>query len=691
VKRLLAVLIFCAFASSLAPVRADEGMWTFDTFPSAKVAKAYGFTPSAAFLAHVEKSSLRIAGGCSASFISPHGLVMTNHHCVVGCVGQLSTPEKNYVETGFYAKAGDGEIKCPGFELDQLSSIEDVTKTVRNATVGKSGRALIDALQAVEAKLSSSCGTSESVRCDVVSLYHGGIYKLYHYTRFDDVRLVFAPEYGVAQFGGDPDNFNFPRYDFDIGLVRAYVDGKPAVTPDYLKWSPDGSKAGDLVFVSGNPGSTQRLLTTAQLAYIRDVSDPHILPQLSEYRGLLEQYQTEGPEQLRETKETLFYIENSYKAITGQEQALLDPTFFARKVSEEAALRAAVAKNPALQKSVGGDWDALAVVQKRKAQLANRYAYIAQGIRYSSLFGYARSLVRYPVEKAKPDGERLPEFSQANLVTFEKRLEVPVPYYPGPEELGLNFWAKKMREDLGTDDPFVKQVLGTKSPAAWAHDLVTGSKLGDASVRKALFDGGQAAIDASQDPMIRLAASIDAQSRAERKIYEDEVSAPETRLGEAIARARFAIFGTSRDPDATFTARLSYGEVKGFTDGSGKAVVPYTTIGGLYDRATGSDPYVLPASWLTAKPTLDLTTPMNLSTTNDIIGGNSGSPLIDKQGDVVGLIFDGNIFSLGGAFGYDASNNRAVAVDSRALLTALTKVYHADRIVSEIGAPAATP
>jgi hypothetical protein len=451
-----------------------------------------------------------------------------------------------------------------------------------------------------------------------------------------------------------------------------------------LRWSPAGSQAGDLVFVSGNPGSTQRLLTTAQLAYIRDTSDPSTLPELAEYRGLLEQYQTEGAEQLRETKETLFYIENDYKAITGEEQALLDPVFFARKVSEERALRAAVAKNPALQKSVGGDWDALAAVQKRKAQLRNRYRYIAQGIFFSDLFGYARELVRYPVEKKKPDGQRLPEFSQARLVTFEKQLELPVPFYPGPEELGLNFWAKKMREDLGADDPFVKQVLGTKSPAIWAHDLVTGSKLGDASVRKALFDGGQAAIDASQDPMIRLAASIDAQSRAERKLYEDEVSAPEARLGEAIARARFAILGTSVDPDATFTARLSYGAVKGFVDGNGRNVAPYTTIGGLFDRATGSDPYVLPASWLAAKPDLDLATPMNLSTTNDIIGGNSGSPLIDKNGAVVGLIFDGNIFSLGGAFGYDATVNRAVAVDSRALLAGLKTVYHADRVVNEI-------
>jgi Peptidase S46 len=686
VKKFLAALALGAFMAVCSPVRADEGMWTFDAFPSAKVAAEYGFTPSAAFLDHIRKSSLRIAGGCSASFVSPQGLVMTNHHCAVDCVEQLSTPEKNYVDNGFYAKTNEDEPKCPGFELDRLDSIDDVTATIRAATAQKTGRALIDAMQGAEAKLSSSCGTSEAVRCDVVSLYRGGVYKLYHYGRFTDVRLAFAPEFGVAQFGGDPDNFNFPRYDFDVTFLRAYVDGKPATTPDYLQWSPSGSKAGDLVFVSGNPGSTQRLLTVSQLAYIRDHQLPRLLPELSEYRGLLEQYQTEGPEQLRQTKDALFFLENDYKAQYGQEAALLDPAFFATKVAQESAFRAGVAKIPALQASIGGDWDKLAAVEQRRAALAARSNYVGQGIFFSDLFGYARTLVRYPAEKAKPNGERLPEFSDARLVTLPQQLLAPVPIYPGPEELGLNFWAKKMREDLGADDPFVKQVLGTKSPAQWAHDLVTGTKLADPAVRKALFDGGQAAIDASQDPMIVFAASIDAEARAVRKNYEDEVSAPESQLSEAIARARFAILGTSVDPDATFTARLSYGAVKGFVDGNGNAVAPYTTIGGLFNRGTGSDPYILPPAWLAAKGSLDLSTPMNLTTTNDIIGGNSGSPLIDKNGAVVGLIFDGNIFSLGGAYGYDPRVNRSVAVDSRALMAGLRTVYHADRLVTEIGA-----
>jgi hypothetical protein len=398
---------------------------------------------------------------------------------------------------------------------------------------------------------------------------------------------------------------------------------------------------------------------------------------------LLEQYQTEGDEQARETRETLFFIENTYKDLYGEEQALQDPVFFNKKVAEERAFRAAVARRPNLERAVGSDWNKLAAVERRRAELATRSNYVSQGP-YSQLFSWARTLVRYPVEKGKPEALRLPEYSDAALVTLPQELLAPIPTYPGPEELTFGFWAKKMREDLGADDPFVKQVLGTKSPQAWAHDLIAGTKLGDPAVRKALFDGGADAVNASQDPMIRFVASIDDQARAVRKQYENEVTAPETALSEAIARARFAVYGTSVYPDATFTARLNYGTVKGFTDANGDYVTPYTTMAGLFGRATGSDPYVLPQSWLDAKPSLDLATPMNLSSTNDIIGGNSGSPLIDRKGEVVGLIFDGNIFSLGADFGYDGVKDRAVAVDSRALLAGLRTVYHADRIVAEI-------
>ncbi len=684
-KNFAAAVLAIAVLGSATAARADEGMWTFDAFPSAKVAAAYKFSPSQAWLDHVRKSSVRIAGGCSASFVSPTGLVMTNHHCAVECVEQLSTPTQNFVQTGFYAKRAADEVKCPGFELDRLDSIEDVTDRYNAATTGKSGRALIDARQAIDAELTGSCGKSEAIRCDVVSLYHGGIYKLYHYKRFTDVRLAFAPEFGVAQFGGDPDNFNFPRYDYDVSFLRAYENGAPAATPDYLHWSKNGSKAGDLAFVSGNPGSTQRLLTVSQLEYIRDIQNPRTLPQISELRGILEQYQTEGAEQTRETNETLFFIENYYKATFGEQQALQDPSFFATKVAEEAALRAEIAKRPDLEKTVGADFDKLAEVEQKKAELSYRSAYIAGGP-YSQLFGWARTLVRLPVEKAKPNGTRLPQYTDSALVTLPQELLAPIPIFTGPEELTMNFWAKKMREDLGTDDPFVKKVLGKKSPAQWAHDLIAGTKLADPAVRKALYDGGAAAIAASDDTMIRFVASIDPESREMRKLYEDEVTAPETHLGEEISRARFAIYGTSTYPDATFTLRLSYGTVKGFTDANGNAVIPYTTIGGLFARATGSPPYELPATWLAAQSSLDPATPMNFATTNDIIGGNSGSPVIDRNGNLIGLIFDGNIFSLGGSFGYQASVNRAVAVDSRALLAGLRQVYHADRLAQEIAA-----
>lgn len=502
-RNLAAFSLFAVALATTAPVRADEGMWTFDAFPTAKVATTYGFTPSKAFLDHVRASSARIAGGCSSSFVSPSGLAMTNHHCVVECVGQLSTAKRDFVQTGFYAKKTEDEVKCPGFELDRLDRIEDVSATVRAATMGREGRSLIDARQAVYARLSSSCDKDDAIRCDVVDLYHGGEYKLYHYRRYTDVRLAFAPEYAVAQFGGDPDNFNFPRFDFDIGLVRAYDKGVPARTPEYLHWSPNGSKPGDLVFVSGNPGSTERLLTVSQLAYLRDRSNPQQLSEISEYRGILEQYQTEGAEQRRQTNETLFGYENYYKALTGEEQALLDPVFFGRKVAEEAALRRAFAENSALAKRIAADYATIARAQQTRARLANRESIIVNGPPLA-IAGWALQLVQLPAERAKPSEERLPEYSDANVVTLREELLAPVPTYPGPDEISLAFFAKKARETLGTDDPFIKKLLGQKSPAAWAHDIVAGTKLGDVEVRKALYDGGQAAIDARfDDPSAR--------------------------------------------------------------------------------------------------------------------------------------------------------------------------------------------
>jgi hypothetical protein len=682
---LLAGFLLVGLALFTQLMQAEEGMWTFDNFPSKTVGEKYGFTPSQAWLDHVRLASLRIAGGCSASFISPEGLVMTNHHCVVECVEQISTPKDNFVDDGFVAKTQAEERKCPAFELDQLVEIRDVTREVQGAIAGKAGHDANRALHAKEAELQQTCGSDAGVRCDVVSLYHGGVYDLYRYKRYTDVRLVFAPEYGVAQFGGDPDNFNFPRFDFDIGLLRAYEGGKPAASPEYLRWSANGSKDGELVFVSGNPGGTSRQLTNAQLAFERDTYFPARMPYLAEYRGLLEEFRTRGPEQAREVNEELFFVENSFKANIGRQGALLDPQFFATKAQEEQKLRAATAADPKLAGDVSA-WDDIAKIQQLRTQLFVRNAALGNRMFRSGLLGDAMTLVRAATERTKPNAERLPEFTDQALVHVQQALSAPVPVYKDIEELNLTFLFSAIRRDLGTDDAFVRKMLGKESPEQLAHRLVSGTRLEDPKLREELYKGGKSAVAASTDPMIRFAASINDDLLTVRKDYEARVDAPTRAAAERIAKARFAVYGTSVDPDATFTLRLSYGTVKGFEDGEGKVVQPYTAMGGLFERATGAPPYKLPESWLKAKASLNPSLPMNLSTTNDIIGGNSGSPLIDKDAKVIGLIFDGNIFSLGGDYGYDAKQNRAVAVDSHALLEGLQKVYHLNRVVEEIEA-----
>jgi hypothetical protein len=677
-----ALLVGSMFAQA---ARADEGMWTFDNFPSQTVGTKYGFTPSQKWLDHVRLSSLRIAGGCSASFISPNGLVMTNHHCVVECLDDLSTAREHFEETGFSAKTPAEEKKCPNFELDQLVEIRDVTKDVLGVLSGKTGDAANQALNAKRAELEQSCGADASVRCDIVSLYHGGIYDLYRYKRYNDVRLVFAPEFSVAQFGGDPDNFNFPRFDYDISLVRAYEGDKPAVSPEYLHWSANGTKDGDLVFVSGNPGGTFRQLTNAQLAFERDTLYPNSIPEVAERRGELEEFVKRGPEQAREADDKLFFLENGFKVYFGRQQALLDPQFFETKVQEEKKLRAATAADPKLAGYVSA-WEEIAKVQQVRSHLYERNALLTGRYWRGGLLADAVTLVRAAAERNKPNGDRLPEYTEKALVNVQQQLGARVPVYKDLEELELSFLLTIIRRDLGADDGFVRKMLGKESPEQLAHRLVTGTHLEDAKIREALYSGGQKAVEASNDPMIRFAAAINDDLLAVRKEYEARVDAPTRAAAEKIAKARFAVYGTGVDPDATFTLRLSYGTVKGFEDAEGKFVEPYTNIGGLFDRATGATPYDLPESWLKAKGALNLSAPMNVSTTNDTTGGNSGSPVIDKDANVVGLLFDGNIFSLGGDYGFDAAKNRSVAVDSRGLLEGMRKVYHIDRIVDEITA-----
>jgi len=680
-KRLIAIGLLAACAGI---ARADEGMWTFDNFPSGKVKQKYGFGPDSEWLDHVRLSSVRLGSGCSGSIVSDGGLVMTNHHCARSCIGQISTPENDRMAGGFFAGTPADEIRCPEMEIDRLLEIADVTERVNAATKGLSDRQYNEARKAEMSRIEKECATSDANRCEVVSLYHGGLYHLYKYRRFQDVRLVFAPEAAIAHFGGDPDNFMFPRYSLDVSFLRIYDEGAPASTAHYLRWSPSGAKEGDLTFVSGNPGSTSRLYTVAELEYERDVAVPRRLLRLAEMRGMYTQFQERGPEQKRISMSSLLGVENSVKGLKGRHEALLDRALFASKVAAERALRARVEADSSLKKSCGGAWDAIAGAVEEKRKIQRRYdAVESRGNLGSTLMGFARTLVRLAGELPKPNEKRLREYADSNLPAVRQKLFSAAPIYDELEILKLAFALTKLREDLGPDDPLVKKVLGKESPRDLAGALVRGTRLKDVAVRRQMFEDGKVAVEASDDPMIRLSLLIDPDARDVRKKYEDEIESVLKKNGERIARAEFEIHGSGTYPDATFTLRLSYGQVKGFEQ-DGKQVTPVTTLAGLFDRNTGREPFLLPASWLSARGSLAMDTPMNFCTDNDIIGGNSGSPVLDREGRVTGLIFDGNIQSLGGNYWFDESVNRAVAVHSAVLMMALDKVYNAGRIRDEI-------
>ena len=688
-NRLLSPALLVVLFASPA-VRAEEGMWTFDNFPSATVQKKFGFSPDKAWLDHVRLSSVRLALGCSGSFVSPDGLVMTNHHCARRCIRDLSTPQQDLNANGFYAKTQAEERTCPRMEINQLIGMQDVTARVQGATRGLSDREFLRAQRAEFARIEKACQTSEQLRCEVVTLYHGGQYQLYTYKRWKkDVRLVFAPEEAIAFFGGDPDNFNFPRYDLDVSFLRVYEDGKPLQTPEYFKWSDAGARDGELTFVSGNPGHTSRLLTVAQLVSQRDVMIPLKLERLAQERGWVEQFAQRNAEARRISRDTLFGVENSYKGWFGRRDALNDPAFFAGKVKAEQALRARVAKIPALQKEVGGAWDAIAKATQAEEKLERETTWIRSENKYfSELFGIARNLVQGVAEKQKPDVDRFREFTDARLPATELLLFSKAPIYPEFEIEQLTLGLTKMREELGADHPYVKKVLGKDSPRQLATRLIQGTKLADVTLRRSLWNGGPAAVAASDDPMIAFVRGLDAEMRLARKNFEDQVESVVRKNSELIAKARFQLEGTSNYPDATFTARLSYGSVRGWTREDGVQVPPFTDFAGAFRRATGEPPFDLPGSWTKAKDRLNLATPLNLVTTNDIIGGNSGSPLINRNAQIVGLVFDGNLPSLGGDYGFDIRNNRTVAVDSRGLTEALRVIYAADRLVQEIQPPA---
>jgi hypothetical protein len=688
-KRMYGLVLTGLLVAGVGSAVADEGMWTLDHLPVKQMQQRYGFTPSEQWIDLVQHAALRLAEGCSGSFVSANGLVMTNHHCANSCLSQLSKGHEDYMSNGYIALKQEDEPKCPDVELNQLESITDVTTQVNAATAGKSGAERVKAERAIDSKLEQSCvnGDAKTWRCDVITLYNGGRYALYKYRRYQDVRLVFAPEQSIAFFGGDPDNFNFPRYDLDVTFFRAYVDGKPANTPKFFKFSTQGPKEGELTFVVGNPGSTQRGIPWTQLATMRDVRLVPFFGFLSELRGVLWQYGRAGAEQTKEAQDLRFGLENTIKVFNGWLQTLADEDFIEQKKKQDASLRDWMAATPERRAKYGDPWAELERAQQRSKDLRVRYDMLEGGAgfagRFAELFADARTLVRVAAERSKPDGERLPQFREANLPAVQQTLESDVPIYPQYEQTLLSWSLEKFRQTLGADDPTVHEVLGKQSPDELAQHLVSGTKLADPAVRKQLWDGGEKAIEASNDPMIALARQIDPESRKTRKEYEDEVTAPTDKADETIAKARFDRDGMSSYPDATFTLRLSYGKVVGWNE-NGKPVPPFTHFDGLYKRATGADPFKLPESWVKAQGKLDLSTPMDFVTDNDIIGGNSGSAVIDRQGHAVGLIFDGNIHSLGGDFVYDGSNNRAVAVDTAALVEAVRKVYNLPRLADEL-------
>jgi hypothetical protein len=683
-KRLYLLLLF----GIAPPAVADEGMWTFDNFPKATVKQKYGVDIDDPWLSRLQRSITRLEGGCTGSFASPDGLMLTNHHCAMGCISELSSASDNLVENGFNAGGRAGERKCPGNLVSVLVGIEDITAQMNAATAGLPDAKANEVRKQTLSRLESACTASKNKggasACESVTLYQGGQYFLYKYKRYDDVRLVFAPEQAIAAFGGDPDNFNFPRWSLDFSLMRVYENGKPARTPDYLRWRPEGPRAGDPVFVPGHPGSTSRLLTLEQLKFNRSVTFPQYIARNSELRGRMIEWGKTGDEPQRIVQENLLGLENSLKVYRGLQSALLDDRLMDFKTTRERELRERVSNDAKLAQQTGGAWDDVGKAQARYREIYDRYLYLESGTGFNTdLFFYARLLVRGAAERARPNEQRLREYADSNLPKMSAGLLAATPIYPEFETLTFAFSLDKMREVLGPDDDIVRRVLGKESPESLASQLVRDTKLANPAVRKALWDGGAAAVEASQDPMIALARSIDGDSRALRKVYEDEVQARVVASQEKIAKARFAAFGTNVYPDATFTLRLSYGDVRSWTE-KGQPIEPFTKLSRLYERTTGQAPFSLPQRWLDARSKLDPNMPFNYATTNDIVGGNSGSPAVDAQGRLVGLLFDGNIHSIAGSYWYDETLNRAVAVHPGIILTALREVYGATALANEI-------
>ena len=688
-KRILWLLPLTLVTAMLHPnpLSADEGLWLFNNPPKKHLKEKHSFDAPPEWYEHLQKGSVRFNSGGSGSFVSADGLVMTNHHVGLGALQKLSSKDKDYVKDGFYAKTLADEYKAVDEELNVLMEIVDVTKEVKAAVTAemKADKAF-EARRAVIAKIEAESEKKTGLRSNVVTLYQGGQYHLYRFKRYTDVRLVFAPEQQIAFYGGDPDNFAFPRYDLDVCFFRVYENDKPAKIEHYLKWSKDGVKADELVFVSGHPGHTDRLNTVADLQYLRDFGYPFIMQRLNRLEVMLSIYSQRGEEYERQAKDLLFGVANSRKARDGGLAGLQDPALMMKKIAQEKALRAAVAKRDDL-KDVADAWDVIAKIQTVRKANIKRFNMLEGGVGFnSSLFGIARTLVRAADELPKPNEERLSEFGDSDKRSLEFKLFSKRPLYKEFELAKLADSIAWMCEILGYNDPLVQKVLNGKSPRERAAELINGSTLWDVAERKKLYEGGKKAIDGSKDSMILLAKMVDAESRKVRKVLENQLEEPKKQAYDKIARAKFAVEGTDAYPDATFTLRLSFGTCKGYVENGVK--IPFeTTYEGLYEKAKAQNNkgvFELPQRWIDRKAKLNLKTPFNFVCTADIIGGNSGSPVVNRAGEVVGLIFDGNIQSLVWDFVFTDEQARAVAVSSQAIPEALRAIYDADPLAEEL-------
>jgi len=665
---------------------ADEGLWLFNMPPAQILKEKYNFVTTPEWLDHIRLSSIQFPGG-SGSFISPDGLVLTNHHIGRSAIQQLSTQDKDLMKTGFYARTRAEELKVPGMELAVLQSLEDVTARVK--TVEHPEMTAVEAAEARDAEIAAiekEEGEKTGLRCSVVNFFSGGIYHVYRYKIFTDVRLVFAPENSIAFFGGDQDNFTYPRYDLDISLFRLYEDDKPYATPHFLRWNTSGQKEGDLVLVSGYPGSTGRLLTYAQLEFLRDVSYPWLLADFERRRAGLNYFGRRGGEAARNAQGALLGIENSLKAVTGFQSGLLDPALMEKKLKEETTLREAVRQDPEMDKLYGPAWDEIAGAQKAYASIYKTYRFFEVGAGFTTThFSTARNIVRLAVEKGKPDAERLREYRDVALLALIRRLTTAKPIFDELEVFNLTDSLIQLQKEFGSVTE-VKWLFAGRLAEDVAKDLVSGTKLGNPEVRKSYLDGGLQAVYLSDDPMIKLAWLVDPVSRGIRKRYEQEVESVETWNGALIAQALFKLKGTTIPPDATGTLRLSFGAVKGYVE-NGKKIPSFTTFKGLYDlssRNGNKDPYELPPPFVSRKAKVKLDTPINFVATCDSIGGNSGSPGFNRKGEFCGVLFDGNIQSLPSRFVYTDTLNRSVLVHAAGIIEALTNVYDAKPLVNEI-------